>query len=135
VPPPQLVNISPAGGQAGSSFEVTVTGQNLDSIEGLYFSTPGIQAELVRPMEAATKVPKGKKPPPKTMAPKNRFTFKLTLAENAHLGVHDVRAITKGGISNPRPLPSAISRRLGKPSRTTTFPRRSGLRSIPRSTG
>ncbi len=106
VPPPQLVSVTPPGGQAGTSFEVTVTGQNLGAIEGLYFSVPGAKAELARPMEVASKASKepvkGKKPSAKGMAPQNNIKFKVTLAENARLGIHDVRVITKGGVSNPR---------------------------------
>lgn len=102
-PPPMLVSILPSGGQAGTTFEVTVSGQNLDTTEGLYFSMPGATAELIRPQEPASKTPaKGKKPPPKTMAPRNQFKFKVTLAENARVGIHDVRVVSKGGISNPR---------------------------------
>lgn len=111
-PPPLLLNVVPAGGQAGTSVEVTVSGQNLDTTEGLYFSTPGIKAELITPPEPPEKSPKDPKKTkgtpakgPKGMAPKgvrNSFKFKVTLADNARLGIHDVRVVTKGGISNPR---------------------------------
>lgn len=105
-PPPLLLTVTPLGSQVGTSVEVTVTGQNLDTTEGLYFSVSGVKAELVRPPEPEKKPDKSKKtdkkPPPKAMAPQNTFKFNVTISEGARLGIHDLRVVTKGGISNPR---------------------------------
>src|SRR5262245_59827786 len=66
-PGPRLLYVVPAGGQAGTTFEVTVTGQDLTEPQGLYFSQPGITAEPLGmgtpppadPKAAMKKAPKG----------------------------------------------------------------------------
>ena len=95
---PHLFFVMPVGGQAGTSFEITVTGQKLDTPEGLYFSIPGVKAEYIGPGSN----PKMTKPPPKIGGPQASFRFKVTLPGDARPGIHDIRVVTKGGISNPR---------------------------------
>lgn len=45
---PRAGYLYPAGGQRGSTFEVTVGGQFLDGVSGVYVSGAGVQASLVR---------------------------------------------------------------------------------------
>src|SRR4030095_410088 len=40
-PPPRITVVMPTGAKAGSTVEVTVTGQDLANVEDLYFSFPG----------------------------------------------------------------------------------------------
>ena len=49
LPAPRLSSVSPAGGQVGTTFAVTFTGEDLDEPQGLLFSHPGIRAEPVVP--------------------------------------------------------------------------------------
>ncbi len=98
-PPPRITVVMPTGAKAGSTVELTVTGQELDKVEGLYFSFQGAKVEVL----SAAKAPvdpkqKGGKPPP----PATNQKFKVTIPDNAPLGFHDIRVVTKGGISNPR---------------------------------
>jgi hypothetical protein len=44
IPSPRLLTIFPMGAQIGTSVEVSITGENLDELEGLFFSDPRISA-------------------------------------------------------------------------------------------
>ncbi len=93
---PRISHIMPMGGQAGTSFELKVTGQEMKDVEGLHFSFPGVKVEVAG--VEVTPVEKKGKPAP----PLNAQKFKVTLPANAPLGIQDVRLVTKAGISNPR---------------------------------
>ncbi len=84
LPIPQLKNVFPCGAQQGKTVEVEVGGANLDETKKLYFSNPGITAELISDPA---------KPPAR---------FKVSVAANVPVGDYDVRSIGKLGISNPR---------------------------------
>ncbi len=84
LPIPVLKSIFPCGIQQGKSVEVELNGLNLDETRKLYFSQPGITAELLS--DPTKGLPR----------------FKVTAAADVPVGVHDVRCIGKLGISNPR---------------------------------
>src|SRR5689334_3065815 len=101
LPNPRLMTIQPSGGKAGSTFEVTWTGTDLEEPQELRFSVPGIKAEPVLPPPAPA--PDPKKPAPNPAPPPAPVTkFKVTIPADAPLGIHDVRLVNKWGISNPR---------------------------------
>lgn len=87
------------GGKAGSTFELKVVGQDVASIEGLYFSFPGAKVEVVGSETIAInpKMQPGK-PAPNLQAQR----VKVTLPADAPLGTHDLRVVTKAGVSNSR---------------------------------
>jgi hypothetical protein len=93
---PRISHIMPMGGQAGTTFELKITGQDLKGVETLHFSFPGVKVETTS--SELTPVEKKGKPLP----PLNTQKFKVTLPANAPLGIQDVRIVTKSGISNPR---------------------------------
>jgi hypothetical protein len=99
---PRITHIMPLGGQAGTTFELKVTGQDITEVEGLHFNFPGVKVETTSnetvPIDKKVKG-KGKA---KTPAPLNLQKFKVTLPASAPLGIQDVRIVTKQGISNPR---------------------------------
>jgi len=99
-PPPRITVVMPPGAKAGDTVEVTVTGQDLGDVEGLYFSFPGAKVEVLSAAKAPVdpKAKPGGKPPP----PATNQKFKVAVPGNAPLGTHDIRVITKGGVSNPR---------------------------------
>src|SRR5215813_3185481 len=79
-PPPRITVVMPTGAKAGSTVEVTVTGQELNNVEDLYFSFPGAKVEVM----GAEKAPvdpkqKGGKPPP----PATNQKFKVAIPNNA----------------------------------------------------
>jgi hypothetical protein len=99
---PHLLLVQPPGGQAGTTVEVTLVGQSLEPVEGLYFSRPGIKAELISAVKVIEdKNPKMKKGPPKGPPPTG-LRFKVRIPEDTPVGLQDVRVVTAAGISNPR---------------------------------
>src|SRR5207302_1774620 len=101
LPKPTLLTVFPPGGQAGTAVEVTLTGQDLENPEGLHFSHPGLKAEYLPPPPPPP--PDPKKPPPAPMkAAPAPIKFKVTIAADVPVGLHDVRLVNKFGVSNPR---------------------------------
>lgn len=81
LPLPRLLTLQPMGGQAGTSVEVTITGEHLENIESLLVSSPHLQAQPVPGEE-------------------NRFL--VTIAADAPAGVHDARVLCRLGVSSAR---------------------------------
>jgi hypothetical protein len=99
LPNPRLFAVTPPGGRAGSSVEVTFAGTDLEEPQGMIFSNPALKAAPVLPPPPPPD-PKTKKPAP---MPKPVITkFKVTIPAGTPLGSYDVRLVNKWGISNPR---------------------------------
>ncbi len=96
LPQPRLLVASPAGGQAGTTIDVTLTGNDLDDPQKLLFSHPGIQAESPSDPTKPVKPPQGGQPPLTTVK------FKVAIAADVPPGTYDVRFAGKSGVSNPR---------------------------------
>jgi hypothetical protein len=79
LPHAQLNRISPLGGSAGSTVELTVYGKDLDDVSALRFDHPGFKAERL----------KGN-------------TFRVSIPTTATTGTVEVRAVCKYGISGSR---------------------------------
>jgi hypothetical protein len=99
LPLPRLNTLQPNGGKAGTSFEVTFTGTDLDLPEALLFSHPGIQAKPIQP-EPPKVDPKAKDPKVPPTPSVSKFT--VTIDRDVPVGFHDVRLAGKHGISNAR---------------------------------
>jgi hypothetical protein len=100
-PSPKIYVVSPAGGKAGSSFEVSVYGQDIENADNLLFSQPGIKAEPSKSAPPPPPDPKKKQPGPK-IGPLTISKFKVTIPAGTLVGIHDVRLVNKWGVSNPR---------------------------------
>jgi Bacterial pre-peptidase C-terminal domain len=99
MPQPRISFVTPCGGKAGTTFEVTVAGLDLEATHGLLFSHPGIKADLI----AAG--PAGKTNPPQrgqVPAVTGTARFKVVIAADTPLGMHDLRLVSALGVSNPR---------------------------------
>ncbi len=97
---PRISYVMPMGGQAGSTFDFSVAGQDMNDVLGLHFNFPGVKVEPGS--SESTNVPKmgkGKNAQPNALTTQR---FKVTLPADAPLGIQDVRIVTKAGISNPR---------------------------------
>ena len=79
LPAPRLLTTMPMGGQAGTSVEVTITGENIENVTELLFSTPKITAKPVT--DAQGKAVEGK--------------FLVTIAVDAPVGVYDARVLSR----------------------------------------
>ncbi|HKI32720.1 MAG TPA: PPC domain-containing protein [Gemmataceae bacterium] len=96
LPQPRLLVVSPAGGQAGTAVEVTVTGNDLEQPQKLLFNHPGMKAEPVADSTKPAKPPQGGQPALMTAK------FKVTIPPDVPVGHYDVRFVSKDGVSNPR---------------------------------
>ncbi|MBL9142462.1 MAG: serine protease [Verrucomicrobiaceae bacterium] len=81
LPLPRLLTTMPMGGQAGKSVEVTITGENIEDVTALTFSTPKITAS---PVTGATN------------------KFQVTIAADTPVGVYDARVMSRLGVSSAR---------------------------------
>ena len=81
LPLPRLLTVMPMGGQAGTTVEVTITGENSEDVSELMFSTPKITAQPVAGAE-------------------NKFT--VSIAADAPVGVYDARVMSRLGVSAAR---------------------------------
>ena len=86
LPLPRLLTVMPMGGQTGTSVEVTITGENIENVTALLFSTPKITA---KPVVGADGKPS-----------ENKFT--VTIAPDAPVGVCDARVLSRLGVSSAR---------------------------------
>lgn len=91
-PTARLHGIFPPGGQQGTSVGATISGVDLENAGQLVFSHPGIAAQQ------KTTEPNAFQDGPQPVA--NQFT--LTIAADVPVGVYEVRALGKYGLSNPR---------------------------------
>src|SRR5262245_23987440 len=89
LPVVRVFSIFPAGGKQGTTVEVLLTGSDFEDVNQLYFDHSGIQAEPVTETKDGKTVPVPAK-------------FKVSIAPDTPLGLHDVRAVGRYGISNPR---------------------------------
>jgi hypothetical protein len=92
LPVARLNSVFPAGGKLGTSFEVTITGTDLELAGKLLFTHPGITA-----------TPKTRDPNPFEQGPQpvpNTFTVKIDAAVPP--GWYELRTIGKFGVSNSR---------------------------------
>ncbi len=81
LPLPRLLTVTPMGGQVGTEMEVTITGENLEEVTELTFSTPTITAKPVAGKENS---------------------FVVSIAKDAPPGVHDARVMSRLGVSSAR---------------------------------
>lgn len=93
LPQVQLFAVAPPGGKQGTTFDLTIAaGAELDGVNQLYFSHPGIKA--AQKMSPPGALPVASEP----LA--NQFS--ITIAPDVPPGVYDVRASGTFGMSNPR---------------------------------
>src|SRR5947209_6054077 len=79
MPNPRLLVVNPPGGKAGSTVEISLSGQDLDAPKELLFSIPSVKAEPVN----ATPPAEAKKPAPNQPAPTTTIKYKVTLPADA----------------------------------------------------
>lgn len=103
LPCARLDAVFPAGATPGSTTDVTIHGADLDDVEAVVFSHPGITA-----------VPKKADPGPFDDGPRTLpDTFVVTIAPNVPPGHHTVRCRGRYGLSNGRvfvvdPVPHTV---------------------------
>jgi hypothetical protein len=96
VKPPFLGYAYPAGGQRGTTVEVTLMGQNLEGASEIHIAGKGVAAKILKTDPKAG-------PPPassQALAFTASATVAFTIAADAEPGLRDVRIMTPGGMSN-----------------------------------
>lgn len=110
LPAPRLLTTKPMGGQVGTSFDVSITGENLEEIETLRFSHPGITAS---PKIGDDGLPVADQ-------------FVVSIASDCPTGIHEARVMTRLGISSSRvfSVSSLPEQTVDAPNRSldTAFP-------------
>ncbi len=86
LPTPRLLTTMPMGAQIGTTVEVAITGENLEDVTELLFSTPKVTA---KPKLGSDGKPEANK-------------FLVTVAADAPAGVHDARFVSRLGVSSAR---------------------------------
>jgi len=86
LPLPRLLTTMPMGGSVGSQVDITLTGESIDGAEALLFTHPGISAT---PKLDANGKPEANK-------------YKVSIAEDTPVGIHEARLMTRLGISSSR---------------------------------
>ncbi len=92
LPTAQLTSVFPAGGKPGTTFDVTLTGRDIDDAGQLVFTQPGITA--VQKIGAENPFFKSKSP--------LQGQFTVTIPAATPPGIYEVRTIGRFGASNPR---------------------------------
>lgn len=100
---PELISISPQGGQRGTNVKIVLSGKNISKATALIFSGEGISGEIgEKTGEAAVffsgegvsgHIPNG-----------SRLVAQVTIAPNAALGMREVRLVAPKGVSNAQPF-------------------------------
>ena len=86
LPAPRLLTVMPMGGQAGTSFEVAISGENIDDSYELLFSNRKIAAKARGRGDGKVE--------------NNKFV--VTIAADASPGVYEARLMTRLGVSSSR---------------------------------
>ena len=86
LPAPRLLTTMPMGGKAGTQFEITISGENLDELGELAFSD--------RRITAAQKLDAAGQPEP------NKYV--ITIPADCPVGLYEARVMTRLGISSSR---------------------------------
>lgn len=86
LPAPRLLTTMPMGGQAGTTVEVTISGENFEDAGELLFSHNGLTAKK--------KLDENGRPVP------NRYV--VSIAEDCPVGIHEAYVMTRLGVSSSR---------------------------------
>lgn len=97
---PRLLFVTPAGGQAGSEFEMVVTGEHLDEPDALRFSHAGVTAQWLGTLPTPDAAYKRTNLRRWTRLVAQRYLVRVDSSVTP--GIHDVRLSNRWGVSNPR---------------------------------
>lgn len=94
--------VYPAGAQRGTSVEITVGGQNLSRATGIIISGEGVSGELIPTPKSQQKKKRSKKNigEEDNLQLADQVRFRVSIAEDAPLGIRDLRLVMPDGTSN-----------------------------------
>ena len=105
LPSPRLLTTMPMGGQIGTTFDLSITGETIDEARELVFSHPSITAK--QKMDTA-----GKSIP---------LQYTVTIGEDCPQGIHEARVMTRLGLSSSRIFTVSDVKECSQPKPTTTL--------------
>ncbi|MFV0445498.1 MAG: hypothetical protein ACK5Q5_18110, partial [Planctomycetaceae bacterium] len=111
LPSPHLLTITPMGGQLGTTVEVTISGADLDDVDALRFSNPGLTAV---PQVDAAGLPVANK-------------FAVTIAADCPVGLHEARVMTHLGVSSSRMFSVGSQPEITSAAANTSLDKATGL--------
>jgi hypothetical protein len=103
---PQVHSLFPLGGQPGTSIEVRIRGENLESVYGVWFDCDALAAE-VRKIEKTVEEVDVVQQAGTTAKDTKQFhhvVLKLHVDDKAAVGAHTLRLVSRHGLSNPLSL-------------------------------
>ena len=95
-----MAYIYPAGGQAGTSFEVEVGGLNINQATEVFISAKGVKSEILKAPENAKKPVRRKFDDQSSPQMADRLKIRITIDKNAPIGLCDFRLQSDKGVSN-----------------------------------
>ncbi len=103
-PPPYIGYAYPAGGQQGTTLEITVGGENIQGSTAAVVSGRGVAVEVAdsRDPSSASATAKKKKKKPNQTVIDEVVKLKITIAPDAEPGLRDLCLLTPDGLSNKR---------------------------------
>ena len=92
--------VYPTGGQQGKSIEVIVGGQQLSSVTGVYVNGKGITGTIVEIIPVNLKEKNLRIKEQDIPQIEEKVKVRIDIKENAEIGIHDFRLVTKSGYTN-----------------------------------
>ncbi len=106
-PAPELVSLFPFGGQQGAEFKATIRGRALDRVTAVWFDCEHLSATIsgVETDKSSGGTPKkATKKKSSSGGPLQLLSLAVKVAPGAQAGVHYLRLLIPGGLSNPLPI-------------------------------
>ena len=109
-PAANVISVFPFGGQQGAEFAATIRGRALDRVSGIWFDCEHLSATIsaVEPEKSSSGGVSKQAPTAKKKStsggPLQLLTLTIRVAPQAQAGVHYLRVLTPGGLSNALPL-------------------------------
>ncbi|MBI83746.1 MAG: hypothetical protein CMJ81_11160 [Planctomycetaceae bacterium] len=98
---PTLTSIYPLGGQKGSQFDITILGEDLQSVREVWFDSEHLVAKVndvtqatIEKTRFSTKLP----------TPAQTVSIRVNVSPEAPCGIHALRLLTEDGLSDVLPL-------------------------------
>ena len=127
LPAPRLLTVFPPGGKAGTAVEVAFTGADLEELDRMLFSHPGIKAEPVLPPARQGRAPRAAAQATAAKPPVTKF--KVTIGRRGSRRASMTSALPASGASAiPAPSLSATLPRCWKKSPMTMSSKLSALK-------
>ena len=100
---PKVNSLFPLGGQPGTSIEVRIRGENLESVYGVWFDCGALQAEIRKIEKTVEEVDVVQQAGTTAKDTKefHHVFLKLQVDDKASVGAHTLRLVSREGLSNP----------------------------------